>query len=221
MGESTKEQLFTHLARVGKALGNGKRLELIDLLAQGPRSVAELAEAARAGVTTTSAHLQVLKHAGLVRTTRAGTTIFYDLAGDDIAALYAHLRDVAATRVADVAPAAQDYLGPTDTEHISREELLTRVAHGDAVVVDVRPGSEFAAGHIPGAVSIPLDELVERLDELPHDLEIVAYCRGAFCVFSHDAVRLLRARGHRARRLEDGILEWRLAGEPVVNAAAS
>ncbi|MBC3192195.1 metalloregulator ArsR/SmtB family transcription factor [Pseudonocardia sp. C8] len=221
MGESTKERLFTHLARVGKALGNGKRLELIDLLAQGPRSVAELAEAAQAGLTTTSAHLQVLKHAGLVRTTRAGTTIFYDLAGDDVAELYARLRDVAATRVADVAPVARDYLGPADTEQVSREELLDRVHQGDAVVVDVRPGSEFAAGHIPGAVSIPLDELAERLDELPPELEVVAYCRGAFCVFSHEAVRLLRARGRRARRLEDGILEWRLAGEPVVTAAAS
>lgn len=219
--EGPKGKLFTHLARVGKALGNGKRLELVDLLAQGPRSVAELADVTQEGVTTTSAHLQVLKREGLVRTRRAGTTIFYDLAGDDVAALYAHLRDVAATRVTDVAPAAREYLGPADTEQVSREELLSRVEQGDAVIVDVRPGSEFAAGHIPGAVSIPLDELAERLDELPQDLEIVAYCRGAFCVFSHDAVRLLRARGRRARRLQDGILEWRLAGEPVVNATAS
>ncbi len=220
MSDGVKGRLFEHLARVGKALGNGKRLELVDLLAQGPRSVAQLADAARLGLTTASAHLQVLKQAGLVRTTRVGTTIFYDLAGDDVTALYAHLRDVAAARVGDAGSAVREYLGEADTDHVDRAELLRRVAAGDAVVVDVRPRVEFEAGHIPGAVSIPLDELAERLDELPQDQEIVAYCRGAFCVLSHDAVRILEANGRRALRLEDGMVEWRLAGERIDREAS-
>jgi rhodanese-related sulfurtransferase len=217
--ETAKGELFAQLARVGKALGNGKRLELLDLLAQGPRSVAELAETARLGLTTASAHLQALKAAGLVSATRYGTTIEYALAGDDVAALWYQLREVAGARVADVGPAARAYLGPDDTEEIGREELLRRVAAGRAVVLDVRPGSEYAAGHIPGAVSIPIDELAGRLDEIPADQEIVAYCRGALCVFSHDAVRLLTAHGRRAARLSDGFLEWRLAGQPVSGGA--
>ncbi|MGE3287744.1 MAG: ArsR/SmtB family transcription factor [Pseudonocardia sp.] len=239
MGDAAKGRLFEHLARVGKALGNGRRLELVDLLAQGPRSVAELADAARLGLTTTSAHLQVLKHSGLVRTTRRGTTVVYDLAGDDVAALYAALRDVARARIGDVGVAVREYLGNpdggadiegadiegadiegADIETVDRAELLRRVAAGDALVLDVRPGPEFRAGHIPGAVSIPLDELADRLDELPPQVEVVAYCRGAFCVFAHDAVRLLTARGRRARRLRDGMLEWRLAGEPVAREAS-
>lgn len=215
MSDSAKATLFEQLARVGKALGNGKRLELVDLLAQGPRSVAQLAEAAHLGMTTASAHLQVLKQAGLVRTSRDGTTIRYALAGDDVTALYARLRDVAATRSGDAGVAIREYLGDTDTAQVDRAELLRRVGGGSAVLVDVRPAIEFAAGHIPGAVSIPLDELAERLTDLPADQEIVAYCRGSFCVFSHDAVRLLQAHGRRAVRLEDGMVEWRLAGEPI------
>jgi rhodanese-related sulfurtransferase len=213
--ETAKGELFAQLARVGKALGNGKRLELLDLLAQGPRSVAELAGTARLGLTTASAHLQALKQAGLVTATRRGTTIEYALAGDDVAALWYRLREVAGSRITDVGPAARAYLGPDDTEEIGREELLRRVADGRAVVLDVRPGPEFAAGHIPGAVSIPVDELADRLDEIPADQDVVAYCRGALCVFSHDAVRLLAAHGRRAVRLTDGFLEWRLAGQPV------
>jgi rhodanese-related sulfurtransferase len=213
--ETAKGELFAQLARVGKALGNGKRLELLDLLAQGPRSVAELAGTARLGLTTASAHLQALKQAGLVTATRRGTTIEYALAGDDVAALWYRLREVAGSRITDVGPAARAYLGPDDTEEIGREELLRRVADGRAVVLDVCPGPEFAAGHIPGAVSIPVDELADRLDEIPADQDVVAYCRGALCVFSHDAVRLLAAHGRRAVRLTDGFLEWRLAGQPV------
>jgi rhodanese-related sulfurtransferase len=219
--ERSRAALYEHLARVGKALGNGKRLMLIELLVQGPRGVVELAEAARLGVTTTSAHLQTLKQAGLVAAERAGTTIRYSVAAPDVAALYAQLLDVAAAHSADVDAAARRYLGPDDTEHIGREELLRRVRAGRAVVLDVRPAIEYAAGHIPGAVSIPLAELAERLDELPEDIEIVAYCRGAYCVFSHDAVRLLSARGRRAVRLADGIVEWQAAGEPLSITAAA
>ncbi|MDN5916566.1 MAG: metalloregulator ArsR/SmtB family transcription factor [Pseudonocardia sp.] len=215
MSDSAKGALFEQLARAGKALGNGKRLELVDLLAQGPRSVAQLADAARLGLTSTSAHLQVLKLAGLVRTSRDGTTIRYALAGDDVTGLYAQLRDVAAARCGDAGIAVREYLGEADTEQVDRAELLRRVEAGRAVLVDVRPEIEFAAGHIPGAVSIPLDELTERLAELPPDQEVVAYCRGAFCAFSHDAVRLLQVHGRRAVRLADGMIEWRLAGAPV------
>ena len=211
--------LYEQLARVGKALGNGNRLELIELLVQGPRGVVELAKAAGLGVTTTSAHLQTLKHAGLVVAERAGTTIRYSVAAPDVAALYAQLLDVAAAHSADVDAAARRYLGPDDAEQIGREELLRRVSAGHAVVLDVRPAMEYAAGHIPGAVSIPLAELAERLDELPEDLEVVAYCRGAYCVFSHDAVRFLTAHGRRAVRLAEGIVEWQAAGEPLSAAA--
>jgi rhodanese-related sulfurtransferase/DNA-binding transcriptional ArsR family regulator len=223
MGDAArKSELFEQLARVGKALGSGKRLELLDLLAQGPRSVADLAAAAGLGLTTASAHLQTLKQAGLVATSREGTTIRYRLADADVAALYAQLRTVAVARLPDVDAARTRYLGieaGEDTEQVDREELLRRARAGEVVVLDVRPAPEFAAGHIPGAVSIPIDELPERLSELPADLEVVAYCRGAYCVFAHEAVRLLTAHGLRAARLAEGMLEWRLADQPV--AAAS
>lgn len=219
MTGGTRGELFDQLARVGKALGNGTRLDLIELLAQGPRGVLEVAEAAGLNLTTASAHLQTLKRAGLVTTSRAGTTIRYNLAGDDVAALYGLLREVGATHLADVDAAARRYLG-ADTEHIGRDELLRRSDAGEVVVLDVRPAVEYAAGHIPGAVSIPLDELRARLDELPSDMEIVAYCRGSYCVFSHDAVRLLTAAGRRAVRLTDGIVEWRQAGLPLRASAA-
>jgi rhodanese-related sulfurtransferase/DNA-binding MarR family transcriptional regulator len=221
MGErADKTGLFDQLARVGKALGNGKRLELLDLLAQCPRGVTDLAAAAGLGVTTASAHLQVLKHAGLVHTSRDGTTIYYRLAdGPDgeVAALYAHLRAVASAHLPDVRAAGERYLGPDDTEHIGRDELLRRARAGEVVVLDVRPTAEYAAGHIPGAISIPLDELPDRLAELPADQEVVAYCRGAYCVLAHDAVRLLSARNRPAKRLTDGMLEWRLADLPVTS----
>jgi len=216
--DRSRRRLFEELARVGKALGNGNRLALIELLAQSPRGVVELAHAAGLNVTTTSAHLQTLKGAGLVATERAGTTVRYRVADADVAALYGQLLDVAAAHLAEVDAAARRYLGPDDTEEIGREELLRRVSAGQAVVLDVRPATEYAAGHIPSALSIPIEELAARIEELPPDLEIVAYCRGAYCVFSHDAVRLLTARGYRALRLTDGILEWQLAGKPLATA---
>lgn len=217
--EQLRPALFEQLARVGKALGNGKRLELIELLAQCPRGVVELAETAGLQVSTTSAHLQALKHAGLVATERDGTTVRYSLADDDVAALYGSLLGVAAAHLADVEVAARRYLGPEDTEQVDREELLRRVGAGEAVVLDVRPATEYAAGHIPGAISIPLDELAERLDELPDDLEVVAYCRGAYCAFSHDAVRMMSSRGRQAVRLADGFVEWQAAGMLSATAA--
>ncbi|MFD2415593.1 ArsR/SmtB family transcription factor [Amycolatopsis pigmentata] len=215
MGDrETKNALFDLFAQVGKALGNGKRLELLDLLAQGERTVDALARAAELGLTTASAHLQTLKRANLVTTRKEGTKIYYRLAGSDVAALYALVRAVASEHLAEVATARAAYLGP-DTEQVTREELLHRVGSGQVTVIDVRPVEEYAAGHIPDAVSIPLDELADRLAELPVDQEIVAYCRGAYCVLAHDAVRLLTAQGRPARRLADGMLEWRLADLPV------
>jgi rhodanese-related sulfurtransferase/DNA-binding transcriptional ArsR family regulator len=218
VGDPTrKAELFDQIAWVGKALGSGKRLELLDLLAQGERPVEALARAAGLGLTTASAHLQTLKQAGLVATRRDGTRIHYRLAGPDIADLYARLRDVAAGRLANVEAARRAYLGPSAdvAEVVDRAELLRRARAGDVVVLDVRPADEYAAGHIPGSVSIPVDELAERMAELPDGVEVVAYCRGRFCVFAHDAVRLLTAHGRAARRLDDGMLEWRLAGLPV------
>ena len=192
----------------------------LDLLAQGPRSVAELAAAAGLGVTTTSAHLQTLKQAGLVATSREGTTIRYRLAGSDVAALYVQMRQVAAAHLADVDAARRSYIGDDDTEQIGRDELLRRAAAGEVTILDVRPVPEYAAGHVPGAISIPIEELTERLADLPTDTEIVAYCRGPYCVFAHEAVRLLTAHGRRAVRLADGMLEWRLAEQPVEVGAA-
>jgi rhodanese-related sulfurtransferase/DNA-binding transcriptional ArsR family regulator len=214
-----KTALFEQFARVGKALGSGKRLELLDLLAQGERTVESLARAAELGVTTASAHLQTLKQAKLAATRREGTKVYYRLAGTDVAALYALVRTVASEHLPDVKAASAAYLGP-DTEHVTREELLRRARDGDVVVLDVRPREEYAAGHIPGAVSIPLDELADKLADLPADEEIVAYCRGAYCVLAHDAVRLLATHGRRARRLSEGMLEWRLADLPVASASA-
>ncbi|PKW18228.1 ArsR/SmtB family transcription factor [Saccharopolyspora spinosa] len=216
MGDrDAKTALFDQFARVGKALGSGKRLELLDLLAQGERTVEALARAAQLGMTTASAHLQTLKQANLVTTRRDGTKIYYRLAGTDVAALYALMRTVANAHLPDVEAARAAYLGSDDAEHVSREELLRRARLGDVVVLDVRPREEYEAGHIPGAVSIPVEELADKLGEIPADQEIVAYCRGSYCVLAHDAVRLLAAHGRSARRLTDGMLEWQLAELPV------
>ncbi len=213
MGDrSGKEALFAEFAAVGKVLGNPKRLELLDLLAQGPRSVEDLAATASLGMSTCSAHLQTLREAGLVEARRAGKWVFYSLTGDDVAGLWEQLRRVAQTHRPHTEVARRAYLGPEDTDAVGTDELLRRVQAGDAVILDVRPGPEYAGGHLPGAIHIPLEELAERLAELPANREIVAYCRGQYCVLAHDAVRLLSARGLRARRATDGVLEWRLAG---------
>ncbi len=208
-----KDELFDALADVARALGSGPRLALLDLLAQGERSVEDLATAAGLSVANASRHLQVLRRAGLVSTRREGSRVHYRPAGDDVLALWLSLRAVAAERVGDVERAAREYLGD-EVEAIGRAELVSRLGSGDVVVVDVRPRFEFSAGHIQGARSVPLDELEARLAELPADTEVVAYCRGPYCVYAHEAVRRLRAAGRRARRLEDGWPEWRLAGLP-------
>jgi rhodanese-related sulfurtransferase/DNA-binding transcriptional ArsR family regulator len=210
-----KDAVFEQFARVGKALASPKRLELIDLLAQGERTVESLARAAGLGVTTCSAHLQSLKGAHLVDTRRDGVRIHYRLAGPDVAALYGHLQEVAAAHLGALGSAARAYLGPDDTEQVDRDELLRRARAGEVTVIDVRPAQEYANGHIPGAVSVPLAELTDRLAALPRDRQVVAYCRGAYCVMAHDAVRLLRDAGRDAARLRDGMLEWRLADLPV------
>jgi len=215
MGDrAAKGALFDQFARVSKAMASGKRLELLDLLAQGERTVESLARASELGLTTASSHLQTLKGANLVSTRRDGTKIYYRLAGVDVARLLAAVRVVASSHLPDVQAAAAAYLGP-ETEEVSRAELLERIGSGRVTVVDVRPPEEYAAGHIPAAISIPLDELAERLAELPNDQDVVAYCRGAYCVLAHEAVRLLTDHGRSAVRLTDGMLEWRLADLPV------
>ncbi len=221
MGDrSGKDALFAEFAAVGKVLGNPKRLELLDLLAQGPRSVEELAAAAALGMSTCSAHLQTLREAGLVETRREGKRVYYSLTGDDVAGLWEHLRRVAQAHRPHTELARRAYLGPDDTDAVDTDELLRRLARGDAVFLDVRPDAEYAGGHLPGAVHIPLEELADRLAELPRDREIVAYCRGQYCVLAHEAVRLLNASGLHASRATDGVLEWRLAGLPVEIGAA-
>jgi rhodanese-related sulfurtransferase/DNA-binding transcriptional ArsR family regulator len=210
-----KTALFDQFARVGKALASGKRLELLDLLAQGERDVASLAAAADLGVTSASAHLQTLRQANLVRTRRDGTRVVYALAGADVADLYGRLREVAQSHLPDVEAARRTYLGEDGGEPVTRDQLQQLARKRNVTVLDVRPREEYTAGHIPGAVSIPLDELADRLAELPDDGQVIAYCRGAYCVLAHDAVRLLSRHGRRARRLADGMLEWRMAGLAV------
>jgi rhodanese-related sulfurtransferase/DNA-binding transcriptional ArsR family regulator len=211
-----KTALLAQFARVGKALASPSRLELLDLLIQAERSVEALAAAAGMPVGNTSAQVRALHAAGLVTSRRDGARVFYRLASDDAAALYRALCAVARTHLPDAEAARAAYLasgGPA--EAVGREELLRRAEAGDVYVIDVRPAEEYAAGHIPGAVSIPLADLPARLDTLPADAEIVAYCRGACCVLAPEAVRLLRASGRPARHLDDGMLEWRLDGLPV------
>src|SRR5215208_2488583 len=206
---AAKDALFEAIAVMGKAFSSSRRLELIDLLAQAPRSVEELARASDQSTANTSQHLQALHAAGLVERERDGNRVRYSVAPEPLR-LWLALRDVSAARLAEVQRAADDYLGDA-VEAIDRDELIERLARGDVVLVDVRPGEEFAAGHIDGSRSIPLDELERRITELPPDGEVIAYCRGPFCVYAHEAVRTLRAAGRSARRLEDGIPEWREA----------
>jgi rhodanese-related sulfurtransferase/predicted transcriptional regulator len=205
-----KTALFESIAVMGKAFASPRRLELLDLLAQGPRTVDQLARASKQSVANTSQHLQALHAAGLVIREREGTRVRYELAGDDVLRLWLALRDTSAERLAEVERSARDYLGK-EVEAIDRHELLKRMRRRDVVLVDVRPQDEFEAGHIGGAQSIPLDELEQRLDELPSDREVIAYCRGPFCVMSHEAVHRLRDAGRSARRLEEGWPEWHLA----------
>jgi rhodanese-related sulfurtransferase len=213
---SAKVALFDALASVAQALGSGRRAEIVDLLAQGERSVEEIANEIDQSVANTSQHLQVLAGSGLVRSRREGTRIFYRLASERVSDLWAAVRDVAVRHVAEVGVLADEYLGGRDeVEQLSAEELERRLTRDQVVVLDVRPEPEYRAGHIAGARSAPLPELVALLPQLPRRREIVAYCRGPYCVYADDAVRLLRERGLKARRLDVGFPEWRRAGLPI------
>jgi rhodanese-related sulfurtransferase len=214
-----KVALFEAIALMGKAFASPVRLELLDLLAQAPRSVEELARASGQSTANTSQHLQALRVAGMVSRAREGTRVRYALPDDDALRLWLALRDASAARLAEVERAARDYVGE-EVDTIGREDLRERLMRGDVVLVDVRPEQEYDAGHIEGARSIPLEELERRLAELPPDAEVVAYCRGPFCAYAHEAVRQLRAEGRSARRLSDGWPEWRLAGGPTEPRAA-
>ncbi|MDQ2815468.1 MAG: metalloregulator ArsR/SmtB family transcription factor [Actinomycetota bacterium] len=208
--------LFEQFARVGKALANPARLELLDLLAQGERSVEDLAGTAQMKVSNTSAQLRMLAGAGLVASRRDGVKIYYRLTDPGVTALIGQVQDFAASRLAEVEHAARDYLGDVAAlEPVEQDELSRRMLGGQVLVLDVRPAAEYAAGHIPGALNVPHDQLAARLAELPGSTDIVAYCRGRYCVFAPDAVRLLRERGFSARPLEGGMPDWRLAGLPV------
>jgi rhodanese-related sulfurtransferase/DNA-binding HxlR family transcriptional regulator len=205
-----KDALYEAIALMGKAFASPVRLELLDLLAQAPRTVDELARAGGQSTANTSQHLQALHAAGMVTRTREGTSVRYSLAGEEALRLWLALRDASISQLAEVERAARDYLGD-EVDAIDRDELVARLRAGDVVLVDVRPSDEYDAGHIKGARSIPIDELEDRLAELPADREVVAYCRGPFCAYAHQAVRRLQASGRPARRLQEGWPEWRLA----------
>jgi rhodanese-related sulfurtransferase/DNA-binding MarR family transcriptional regulator len=209
-----KGALFEAIALMGKGFASPVRLELLDLLAQAPRTVQGLARASEQSTANTSQHLQALQAAGLVTRRREGTSVRYALAGEDVLALWLALRDASAARLAEVERAAREYLGD-EVEAVGRGELIARLSRGEAVLVDVRPAEEYAAGHIDGARSIPLDELERRLAELPEDREVIAYCRGPFCAYANQAVRTLERSGRQARRLEEGWPEWNLGRQPT------
>ncbi len=218
--QAAKEAVFEAIALMGKAFASPRRLELIDLLAQGPRTVEQLAKASGQSSANASQHLQALRAAGVVSRERDGSRARYALAGDEVLGLWLALRGVSARRIADVERAAREYLGEA-VETVARAELESRLKEGDVVLVDVRPEEEFEAGHIEGALSIPIDELDTRLPELPEDVEFVAYCRGPYCAYASEAVRRLEAAGRKARRLDAGWPEWRLGPPEGVTRDAS
>jgi rhodanese-related sulfurtransferase/biotin operon repressor len=219
-GEAMKSALFEQLARVALALGSQGRLRILEFVAQGERSVENLAAMTGLSVANTSKHLQALRQAGLVVARKEGLRVYYSLAGDDVVALVSALRSVAEHRVAEVERLVRLWLAHRDEmEPIPAAELLERAKKGLVTVLDVRPAEEYAAGHIPGAINVPIDRLETFLSRLPKRREVVAYCRGPYCLMSFDAVEKLRKRGLRARRLENGLPEWRAAGLPVVREA--
>lgn len=217
---NVKHDLFAQFARIGKALSNPNRLEFIEYLAQGERSVESLAQVSGQSIANTSQHLQQLRQAGLVTTRKDGQRVFYRLSGDDVVLLLNSLRAVADRHLAEVDQLVSTYLDTKDNlEPVSAQDLLARARTGEVTVLDVRPREEFAAGHLPGAINIPLNELEARLSEFNPDQVVVAYCRGPYCVLSYDAVAQLRQRGIQARRLQDGYPEWKIAGLPVEEAS--
>jgi len=216
---NVKSELFEQFARIAKALSSGKRLEMLEFLAQGERSVEELAQMTGLSVANTSQHLQQLRQAGLVSARKEGLYVFCRLAGDDIVRLLAAMRDVGQQRLAEVDKLVKLYLDSKDSlEPVPAKELMQRAKKGLVTVLDVRPPEEYAAGHIRGAINVPLGDLRKRLHEIPGNREIVAYCRGPYCLLAFDAVAELRKKGRMARRLEDGFPEWKSAGFPVDRA---
>ncbi|HUY60276.1 MAG TPA: metalloregulator ArsR/SmtB family transcription factor [Candidatus Dormibacteraeota bacterium] len=213
---TARDALYTELARIGKVVCHPKRIELLELLCQGERPVEALARAAGLRLTTASTHLQVLRQARLVETRRQGTRIYYRSAGEEVCRFVGTLGELGRARLVEVREILQAAAGePWDLEPVTRDQLLARAARGDVVVLDVRPRDEYHAGHVPGALSVPLDELPERLAALPPDRTVVAYCRGPYCLLAAEAVSRLRRAGVRAARLQDGMPEWRQAGLPV------
>jgi ArsR family transcriptional regulator len=218
---SPKLALFVQFAAVAKSLGHAHRLELLEQLAQGERSVEVLADRTSLSIANASQHLQHLRRAGLVTNRREGKFVYYRLADDAVLELLAALRRIAERNVAEVERVVRSYFDERDSlEPVSREELLERSRAGTVTILDVRPEDEFALGHVPGALNIPLRALEARLSELDPSQEIVAYCRGPYCVLSYEAIAALRARGYKVRRLEDGLPEWRAAGLPIVTGTA-
>lgn len=211
-----KNLLYEQFARVGKALANGHRLELLDVLAQGERTVESLAEETGMSVASASQHLQVLRAARLVETRRAGVSIYYRLASEQVGTLWLALRGVGEAHLAEIDRLVETFLQDRgQLSPITIAELLEELRAGRVILLDVRPAEEYQAGHLPQAISLPLSALEERLVDLPRDREIVAYCRGPYCVFADEAVAILRAQGYQARRLEEGVPDWRRLGLPV------
>ena len=211
-----KDALYAEFARLGKALASPKRIELLDLLSQGEKTVETLAESSATPIKSTSAHLKVLRQARLVETRRAGTYVRYRLADDQISHFLRSLQRLGRARLAEVEQVAALYLGGRDQmQPVTSTELRRLIRQGDVTVIDVRPRDEYEAGHIPGALSVPLPELPRRLGDIPKRHEVIAYCRGPYCVFSFEAVTLLRRRGYQARRALDGLVDWRAQGLPI------
>lgn len=215
-----KDRVYAEFSRIGSALASAKRLELLDLLAQGPRHVEALAAETEMSVANVSQHLQVLRRARLVETEREGTKVLYRLPDQGVLRLWLALRGVAESRLAEVAQISREFaVRGAEAVPVSGDELEQWVGGGDAFLIDVRPPLEYQHGHLPGAVSMPWDELEDRLDELPRDQQIVAYCRGRYCLFADEAVAVLRRHGFDARRLEGGWPEWRAEGRPVTTGS--
>lgn len=219
---SPKDLIYDQFARIGKALASPARLEILDLLSQGEKTVEQLADQARLGVKNASAHLRVLREARLVESRKEPPHVVYRLADEAVLRVVSELQSLARLRLAEVEQIARIYFEtPSQLEPIDGGELMRRVEAGDVTVLDVRPPDEYRAGHIPGAVSMPVEELERRLSEIPSDRPVIAYCRGPFCVFAVDAVDTLRRHGYRATRMEDGLPDWRLAGFPVATGTGN
>ncbi|MEY3621698.1 MAG: hypothetical protein RL132_780 [Pseudomonadota bacterium] len=215
--QAFKPQLFEQFARIGQALASGPRLEILELLIQAPRNVESIAKVMRLPIANISQHLQTLKQAGLVRAAREGRMMIYSVSGSDVIELLLLLQKIAKDRFAEIDRLVDAYLNSRDDlDALSVNEVLTRARKGEVVILDVRPNEEYAAGHLKGALNLTLDELEERLADLPKDKTIVAYCRGAYCILSFDAVKSLREKGYDARRVADGIPEWLLANLKLV-----